>query len=147
VPDGPAAAQRQIREIGVVRKLIEEWLIERRHLSVLERDPVKQADDAFAHRAQLVAAYCRERDAFKMRSPFLVPDLIVALEIALDDQTPPPHDDYAVDVGGLPAEDELIEPLADVGRESRLGGRRRLPLVRHRGARQSGMSGERGGGE
>ena len=90
-----------------------------------------------------MAALCRERDAFEMRSPVLVPELIVSLVIVLKYQTLPPRNDYAVDVRGLPAENELIEPFAEARNESCLGWRRRLPLVWHCGACQSGISGER----
>jgi hypothetical protein len=78
VPDGPATALLEVRQVGILRKLRQQRRIERRHLSLAQRDPVKQADDALAHGPQFVAALGRERDAFKMRSPVFVPHLIVA---------------------------------------------------------------------
>ena len=83
----------------------------------------------------------------KCALPVFVPHLIVALEIVLEDHLAPPHDDDAVDVRRLPAENELIEPLAEAGDESRIGRRYRLPLVWRRGARQRGISGERRGSD
>ena len=68
-----------------------------------------------------VAALSRKGDALEMRSAFFVPHLVVAFVIILEGQTPMPHDHDAVDIGGQPGENELVEPFAEAADEPRLG--------------------------
>jgi len=67
-------------------------LIQWRHHSLAERDPIKQACNTLAHGAQLVAALSRKCDALEIRSPRLVADLIVAFVIFLEHQMPTADD-------------------------------------------------------
>jgi hypothetical protein len=110
-----------------------------------ERDPIKQAYDALAHGAHLVAALSRKCDALEMRSPRLVADLIVAFVIFLEHQMPTADNNNAMGIVSLSRADELIETRAESGGESFLGWQRYcLPLVRSRAPRGGGVFDERG---
>ena len=52
--DRDAVATRLAREIGILRKLVIEFCVGRRHLARGERNAIGEADNALRHRAQVV---------------------------------------------------------------------------------------------